>query len=227
LGDERWRDVLSLLRKGEELAWNQVIDWSFKDVFAGLLHQVRRLNSDHGGPLPETQVIELARELTFEAFRVGMLQIASFDPELGDLPTWLYWKGMAKSKGLLGDRFRQEQERSLQESLDRTVDEHGHARPPVAIEHGTPESILIEEADRTQLRSRINVILALMRPERAAVLVEVWRLREDGARNPVELAASRSGRSVDSMDALLRRARKEFHRLWILQYGDAPFSEQP
>jgi DNA-directed RNA polymerase specialized sigma24 family protein len=226
LADDRWRALLPLLRAKEELAWGQIINWYFGDVFAGLLHQVRRLNSNHGGALPEPDVIEAGRELTFEGFRAGMEDIDSFQPERADLPTWIYWKGMARSKGLLGDRLRQERERMEQESLDS---EPAAANPrleprALAVDRTTPETILVSKEGQTELRGRLDRVFGQMRQNHVEAIVEVWRLREDGTHNPVAEAARRSGRSVEAMESLLRRARQEFRRIWAQEFGETSLS---
>ena len=227
MADDRWRAILELLRAKEELAWNQVIDWYFGDVFAGLLNQVRRLNSRHGGPLPEPDVIEAGRELTFEAFRVAMEEIDAFEPDRGDLPTWIYWKGMARSKGLLGDRLRQERDRMGQDSLDFEPEPGDLATRPrsIAVDQATPESTLVSKFDRIELRRRLDAVFGRMRPNQVSAITEVWRLREEGIHNPVEVAARQNGRSVEAMESFLRRARQDFRKIWIQEFGETLLSE--
>jgi RNA polymerase sigma factor (sigma-70 family) len=213
---ELWIELLPLLRRGDTLAWNQTIEACYEQVYTGLLSEARRRNSSKGAPLPDPEVQDLAVILTNEAFMVGKARIEVFDPERS-FPVWIYWLGRARCKGLLDPLLRQEQARARQENLD-AVDGAGLATVPSA------EAEVVAAEERTERRARFAAILAAMRAEWATAIVQVQLARDEGYPNPVQIVAARTGRSVESMDSLLRRATRDLKRRWKEAYGSDPLA---
>ena len=67
-------------------------------------------------------------------------------------------------------------------------------------------------------------ILAAMRAEWATAIVQVQLARDEGYPNPVQVVAARTGRSVEAMDSLLRRATRDLRHRWNEAYGSDPMA---
>lgn len=215
MAGELWRELLPLLRAGDLVAWNQVIEGSYDPVYKALLTQARNRNSSLGGRLPDPEVQDLARILTNEAFLIAMRRVAEFDPLVSPLPTWVYWLGRARCKGLLDPLLRQERDRAAQESFDGAGGEALASAP-------SAEAEAVAGLEQAESRARIAAILRAMRSEWATAIVQVQLVREEGHPYPIQVAADRSGRSVEAMDSLLRRATRDFKARWGQAYGSGP-----
>jgi len=214
--EQAWRANLDLLRKGDQLSWLEAANECFQAVFNPLLQHARRLNSKYRGALPDDEVRDLARVLTSEAFRQAMARIAEYDPARAELPTWVVWLGKAKANGLIGPILRQARARATEYNLDDANDLRIKALIDKASRRSSisPEDVVVHRAERQDLADRVSHVLQQMSPVYARALLEVWTRRQDGLPYPVAGAAEVMGKSHEAMDSLLRRAERQFRRLW-------------
>ena len=87
--DDRWKQLLPLLRQQEPIAQGEMLSIYYDYVFATLLQLACWQNSAAGAPIPDPELRDLVHELTGEAFVSAFSRIDGYDPDKAALPTWI------------------------------------------------------------------------------------------------------------------------------------------
>jgi len=215
--DDRWRRLLPLLQKGDVVAQGEVYTIYFAYVFGALLVLARRQNSHAGAPLPDDDLKELVESLTSQAFASTFERIAEYDQAKSALPTALVWRGKALMRGIVGKAIREALRDQRSVHLDdpdlrptwrweRQQETNGLTR--------SPEQELEHREQSRILRAKFEGVLERMQGSQASALIEVL-----ASGKSISSVAEAMGKSSTATDSLLRRAVREFRRLWIELYG--------
>jgi len=101
--DDRWKQLLPLLRLRETVAQGEVSSTYYDYVFGTLLQLARRFNSEAWAPIPDPELRDLVHELTCQAFATAFARIEEYDPARMALPGWIVWRGRALMNGIVGN----------------------------------------------------------------------------------------------------------------------------
>jgi DNA-directed RNA polymerase specialized sigma24 family protein len=164
-------------------------------------------------------VEDLARTAFAEAFA----QAASYDPSRGaSFTTWVVWKGRARLRQVIGSAIRAKISRELQVDAEAIEDlpPHLHATYVPGPWGEDPEDIALRVVQQIEHRQKIEAVLRALPEEWARALVLAYEVfGRDSGRAGVTAAAEATGRSIDAMDALLRRAKRKFMSEWESHFG--------
>jgi len=208
-GRHAFDTLLPLLRQGDRLAQAEACEDLYSPVFRTLLHWSRLLNSEHGGPLADSEIQELTHELTAEAFMASFSRIDRHEPSRGSFLTFVTWRGRALMNGVVMKEIRAAVRRvSLDQANDSEEKEEARA------ELRSADDVEKEVFARLGI-AEIEAILQGMPADQARAILEVWvRPRPQPGETPIAAAARQLGRNVVAMDSLLRRATRTFRRVW-------------
>ena len=181
-------------------------------VFGALLKRARRQNSMAGAPVADDEIKNLVEELTGKAFLSAFDRIEEYEHSKSALPTWIVWQGRSLSNGVVGKAIRKalHRESEIDEAL---AQQPGHRGRTFPANPSAEDQVVHTQITQVQ-REKIDSILRKMSRDQASAIVEVlaWE-------RPIPSVAVTMGRSHVGMDSLLRRAIKEFRRLWLEEFG--------
>jgi len=224
--DDRWRTWLPELRRGDKLAQLNLVEAYFDYIFRALLRGAMDLNSHYMAPLSVDEIKSLVEELTDVAFETAIATMDEYDETKGAaLPTWIYNKGHARRKGIVDKEIRRASKETTR--LDEEDDEQ---HPRVGLAKAL-RSLGIDAEDEAManlaaqdLREKVDSVMnAMSRQARQALVLRYMTAYPVGG--SVANVVRTTGKTPDAVTSMVKRASKEFRRLWEDQYGVPPFSD--
>lgn len=220
-------DDLELIRRArsaDDAAREQLFERHADYVIRTLYGFAKTLNRNKDGKpiLNEEEFRGAVQDLSRTAFAEAFAAIAAYDPAKGaSFPTWVVWKGRARLRQVVGRAVKARIERDLQvtlESIESLPAEIRETYLPDAW-HANPETIYLAKERQVEHRAKIEAVLRAMPAEQARALVTVHIALADAGRARIKDAARATGRTVEAMDSLLRRAEKRFRQEWESRFG--------
>ena len=208
--DDRWKQLLPLLRQQEPIAQGEMWSLYYDYVFGTLLKLARWSNSAAGAPVPDPELRDLVDELTGEAFARAFDRIDEYDSGKVALPSWIIWKGRAAMKGIVGTAIAHGVRDKGYVHLDDEMQWVSYADELDAGRGWAAESPE-DEILRRESGAPVRAILRDMPADYARALIEVY-VRTPPIKGRIGLVAHDMGRSSSAMDSLLRRAVTDFIR---------------
>lgn len=170
------------LQRRQRVAWDQFYEQFVHDIFGFVMHLVKGQRT-------------LADDLFQEVWLQAIDSIATFDPQRGDLRSWLF--GIARRRVALywRKKFAADQRMELGNSASAEILIDGALLPPD----------LLEQFERAEI---VRAALLVMSEDQRTALTHKYI---DGL--SVDQIATRTGKTPKAIESLLSRARSQLRTL--------------
>lgn len=209
-------ELIERARGGDQTAARALYDRHAPYVVATLWGYAVPLNHNSRGEpiLDRNEFLSLLEELTGAAFAAAL---KTFDSTKGSqFRTWIVWKARGRLEEIVEHRIRQRAEADLLRDvpdLRALSDAEADTYVPSPWRN-SPESVYIAKEKHVELYSKIEAVLRALPVEEMRVLVLVYFHFGHLRNGAVKATAESTGRTVDSVQSLLRRAKHRFAGEW-------------
>jgi DNA-directed RNA polymerase specialized sigma24 family protein len=222
--DPEDKDLIRRAREGHQPSRAELFRRHADYVTRALYRLAEGVNRTKGGePILDPREFRAAVEdLARTAFAEAFAQVASFDPTRSSFTTWVVWKGRARLRQVIGSAIKDKIGRAVQVEIETIEELPAHLRATYLPGPwgADPEETAVRGVQQTEYRQKIEAVLRALPEDWARALVLGYVIHgDDFGRAGVTAAALATGRSVDAMDALLRRAKKGFVEGWESRFG--------